>query len=76
MEWKQLSETHWTADSEPDWYASSLEEAKRICEEADARPPVPPEGWIVETPSDYDWMDRPEPEYDEPDPDDEKKPGP
>jgi hypothetical protein len=34
----------------PDWTAESLEEAKRICEEVDARPPAEPGKFILEIP--------------------------
>jgi hypothetical protein len=44
----------------PDWYTSSLEEAKKLCEEVDARPPIPAEQWIVEKPFDSaDYLDGP-----------------
>ncbi|MFN8174418.1 MAG: HD domain-containing protein [Solirubrobacteraceae bacterium] len=34
----------------PDWWAASLQEAKGLAAEIDARPPVPEEDWVVEKP--------------------------
>lgn len=34
----------------PDWYADSLEAAKALCEEIDARPPIPREQMVEEEP--------------------------
>lgn len=47
----------------PDWYASSLEEAKVICEEVEARPSVPKEQWIAEKPFGPEDLDGPSPTY-------------
>jgi hypothetical protein len=87
VDWKQESETWWSAVSDsdtrwdivkmaddrygcivanwdrPDWYASSLDEAKALCEKIDARPPVPKEQWIVEKPFGPEDLDGPPPKY-------------
>lgn len=42
-----ITVAHW---DHPDWWAGTLEEAKRMAAEIDARPPIPPEEWIDEKP--------------------------
>ncbi len=40
---------HW---GRPDWYADTVEDAKKLAEEIDARPPIPPEQWVIDVPED------------------------